>query len=222
MGMATLRVIIELAGQPVAGATQYGGLTFKAVDDKGNALKAQEAFVAREKGFVPLDRSLMWLGRSAPPDRIRLELNLDTSKREATKLASIDGSVKLLTGTPVDVLIADADKWLNKPLENRELADVGLKATIASFNPKGGGLGSYVKVRVSGKMEAMAKLDVVDANGKPLSQGSGVSRGFAGSPSMYEVFGDAPLPAGAKVKITLLKDVKELEVPIQLKDVPLP
>jgi hypothetical protein len=222
MGMTTLRVTIELEGEAIAGATQYSQLRFTAADDKGNALKAQEAFIPRGKGFIPLDRSLMWLGRPAPADRIRLELNLDSSKREATRLATLEGSVKLLTGKPVDVLIGDLEKLVNKPLENPELAEAGIKATLAQFNTKGAGVGSYVKLKVAGKVEALAKVDVVDASGKSLSQGSGVSRGFAGGPSMYEVFGDAALPAGAKMKITLLTDLKEMEVPIKLKDVPLP
>jgi len=222
--ITTLRVTLELAGDAIPGATQYGGLTFKATDDKGNVIKPLEnPFAPKGKTFAALDRTLMWLGRDdAPTDRIRLDLQMEASRREASKIATLDGSVKLLTGTPVDVLVTEPEKTVNKQLTNHELVAAGLKVTLTTFNAKGGVVGSYVKAKVSGKLEAMGKIDVVDASGKSLSQGSGISHGFAGGPSTYEVFGDAPLPAGAKVKIMILSDVKEIEVPFQLKDIVLP
>lgn len=223
VGMSSvLQVVIELIGEPAGTATQFGQLAFKAADDKGAVLKQRKPFVGDNDKMTQLDRTMMWLGMTPPKDRIRLELNMDIASRQATKIASIDGSVTLLSGTPMDIFVSDLGKHANKPLENRELADAGLKATIATYNPRGAASGAYIRLQVTGDLSAMASIDVVDPAGKTLTQGSGVSPGYAGRPTTYDVFGDAPLPATARLKITLLTDIKKVAVPIKLKDVPLP
>ncbi|MEX2213226.1 MAG: hypothetical protein WD768_03805 [Phycisphaeraceae bacterium] len=219
---SSVSVSVELQGGPVADAVAIGLLKVKASDDKGNELK-QSTFMllGGDDKFTTIDRHQMWLGLEDPPkDRIRLNLNFVAPPREATKLASIEGSVKLMVGKGQDLIVANPGKQVNKEIVDPLLKQAGIKVTLESFDPKGGSFVSYAKVRVQGKIGALAKFDIVDEAGKSLVNGFSVG-GFEDIYS-HEALGTDPLPAGARLRLTVITDMKEVEVPIKLKDVPLP
>ena len=215
-------VSVELQGDLIADAVAIGPLKVKAADDKGNDAKQIEfGFPGDDKRFTPIDRLQMWLGLDDPPkDRIRLNIDLSAPPRAATKLASIEGTVKLLVGKGQDLIITNPDKQTKKELADPLLKQAGIKVTLESFDPKGGTFVSYAKLRVEGKVGALAKVDIIDENGKSLIDGYSVG-GFEDVYS-HEVLGTEPLPANAKLKLTVITDMKEVDMPIKLKDVALP
>ena len=218
---ASLNVHVLLQGKPVLGAARYGQIKFKATDDKGTDLKMRESFLD-EKEWIAIDREGLKIERPLPADTMRVQLSMAAAPRGATKIASLSGTAKVLAGTPVEVVIDDPASRVGKELEHLELTKAGLKITLTSFNAKGGaGLGVYVKLKVVGKEWAIARMDAIDGDGKVRSDGSAASGGVV-TPLSYEIYGQAALPDGAKLRITVLSDLKEIEVPIELKDVPLP
>ena len=218
---ASLNVHVLLQGKPVLGAARYGQIKFKATDDKGTDLKMRESFLD-EKEWLAIDREGLKIESPLPADAMRVQLSMAAAPRGATKIATLSGSVKVLAGTPVEVVIDDPASRAGKEIEHVELTKAGLKITLTTFNGRGGaGLGVYAKFKVVGKEWAIAKMDAIDADGKVRSDGSAASGGVV-TPLSYEIYGQAALPDGAKLRITVLSDLKEIEVPIELKDVPLP
>lgn len=220
---SSLMVIALLKGESLPGAVRMGELTFKAVDDKGAELAQRTKFFAKED-FTPVDRSGRDLEAALPADVIRIEMMMAAPSRQATKLTKLQGSVKLLVGLPVEVIVdAPADK-LNKEIEDPALKAAGIKVMLMSFNPKGGaGLGVYARLRVIGKEWAIVRMEAIDPDGKVRSNGGGGGAGVGVVPSItYEIYGEAPLPEGSKLRLTVLKDMKQITVPIELKDVELP
>ncbi len=219
----SLRVTALLSGQVVADAVRYRDLKIKAVDDKSNVLQQQRTdFGPDLKDSQPLDRSQMWFGVKNPPrDKIKLAITLDTPPRSATKIATLEGSVKLLAGKSTDVLIKDPGRHVGKTLDAAELKSAEVNLKLTEFNPKGGPLVVYAKIKATGKLDAISRIDIVDDKDNPLSTGSSVVTGLVGA-TTYEILGEDPLPETARLKITLITDVKEIEVPIKLRDVELP
>ena len=218
-----LLVTAILTGQPAADAVRYRDLKIQATDDKGNSLKQQRPeFGLDLKDSQPLDRAQMWFGIKNPPrDKIKLTIPLDTPPRSATKLATIDGSVKLLVGKGKDVVVKDPGRHVGKTLDAAELKAAEVTLKLTEFNAKGGPLVVYAKIKASGKLDAISRIDIVDDKDHPLSTGSSVVTGLVGA-TTYEILGEDPLPESARLKITLITDLKEIEVPIKLRDVELP
>jgi len=222
-GSSSLMLHVLLKGDLIAGAVRMGELTFKAKDDLGNDLKMRSNWID-EKEFRSVDRSGRGLEDALASETIRVELMMDAPLRKAAKLATVEGSIKLLVGSPVDVVIDMPGEKVNKEIEDASLKAAGVKVMLMSFNPKGGaGLGVYARFRIIGKEWAITSLAVLDEKGKVLSKGSGGGSGVGIVPSItYEIYGEDPLPEGAKLRLTVLKDVKAVAVPIALKDVELP
>ena len=94
---AGLKVTLNVTGALPAKALRYGFVTVgEAVDDKGNRLaKVKTIFNrAQRDGFVTIDS---WK-RGGVKDGFQFELYLAETKRQASKLARLTGSLKLLTG----------------------------------------------------------------------------------------------------------------------------
>ncbi len=222
-GLSSLMVHVLVKGERIAGAVRFGELTFKATDDKGNELKMR-AGVTDGKNLQEVDRSGRSPEESLPSDTIRLELMMDAPPRAATQVAKLEGSVKLVVGTRAQVVVDAPQDKVNKEIEDGALKAAGVKVMLMSFNPRGGaGLGVYARFRVIGKGWAIVEMAALDDQGKVRSIGGGGGSGVGVVPSItYEIFGEQPLPEGSKLRLTVLTDVKEITVPIEIKDVPLP
>lgn len=218
---SSLTVSVELKGEMIVDAVGFGSITFKATDDKGNDLKPITFGLSGDGDMQPIDRHQMWLGLDDPPkDRIRLDLHMAAPPRSATKLAAIEGSIKLQVGKGKEIFIANPANKVKKELEDALLKQAGIKVTLESFDPTGGAFVTYARVKAEGKIGSLAKMEVVDEAGKSLGNGSSIT-GF-GDTASYEVLGTDALPAGARVKLTVITDMKVIEVPIKLMDLELP
>jgi hypothetical protein len=220
--MRTLGVTIELSGEPMTRARRRRSPTFKATDDTGTHLLPRGKIEAPQDAYLPLDRDRSSV--EAPRDRIAIDLEMEAPARRATHIVSLEGSVKLLTGDLVEVLFGDLGKRIGRPLRSQKLAGAGLDVRLTKFDPRRGG---EAKVTVGGKLERLEKIEIVDAAGKSLEassgdSGTGTGTGRGTVDLTHDAHWDRPLPAGARLKVTVLVSVQEIDVPIKLRDVPLP
>jgi hypothetical protein len=168
------------------------------------------------KDFSKIDRKHMFFfekNAAEKKDRLKLELNLETSKREA-KTVSIDADLIVREGEAVPVTNVSLDKLPSSPLKIPLLTASGGSLTLQAKQKKGEI--SFDLVDPKGVINA---YEVVDAAGKVISTGYN-SMGFNGKQSVSLNYDGAP--ATAFLKVTCVKDLKERRIPVKLQDLPLP
>jgi len=217
-----LTLALHVTGPAAAKAKRAGHVRItKALDDKGNSLLPKKrSFGSRMRdGYKTVNEYM----RHGVKDGFKLDLSLAQSQRAATKISSLTGSFKLLTGEKVaDGTIPDVKSLEGKDAAHPVLAAAGLKVKIvkASGGFMGGGPRaiSYVP---GGNTDALVDVELVDSAGKEIQSSSGSVRMGSG-PRTYHVEAMGKLPPKAGLKLKVLTGAKSTTVPLELKDIPLP
>ncbi len=229
-----LTLTVELSGDTVARATKYGFVTINsAKDDTGKELKKApkgRSFRDNTTSFVEINRKMMYWRmneREAPKDRIKVDLRLDLPSRSAKNITLVDGFLKLQTGQPVKVVTDDVRTKVGKTLQDPRLEKCGVQVKIISSK---GGSGMFdfgpddpskaVGVQVSGKLDAIQELRLVDSSGDRLNTGS-MSMGSDTSKT-YFLESEDSLPQNTKLVITVVEGQEEVKIPFKFQDIPLP
>jgi hypothetical protein len=106
--------------------------------------------------------------------------------------------------------LTDPSDW------HEQLEKLGVKVNIIKPEPDGGFI-----YEVAGKLDALHQAQVVDAQGKPLETGG--SSSFSDGESLHrEISLEKPLPADAKLKLSLIVKAENVPVAFELKDLKLP
>ncbi len=213
-----LIVAITLSGKPAAEASYFGLLSVeKAEGDNGAAIELGDGYFFEKslEGFVKIDRKRSFLNKH-PDDGVLVPIELKPSAGKITKIAAVEGSVKIRTGgTRKTIEVGGlADK------ANTAVDDPALKAAGIEQLKLGKITDEALSYEVRGSHEAIYSVAIVDAVGKSLVNGN--SRSASGKQVHCELFYSKKLPADATLKITLLTGTREMEVPFSLKDLPVP
>ena len=211
-----LKLVIEVQGEDVARASHFGMFELEsAVDNTGDKLKLNDdalGFHDFRREFVAIYRAQMFLGEDNPPkDLIRIELPLESPARAAEKI-SLRGKLQLKKVETVDVVVPTAPG----DVKHEQLDKLGLKLKIVKPEQENG-----LAYEVSGKLESLNEAQVVDAQGKPIET-MGSSSSSDGDTLHRDIYLEKPVPADAKLKLSLVTKAENVPVNFELKDVKLP
>lgn len=222
MGGESLTVQVRLEGREVEGAKQAKKLTItEAKDDTGQSLKPEEqTFFGGGfgmSGFGDDDKK---------PKGLPIDIRLEPASRKATKIVSIKGTAQVMAGGQAKVVsIGKLTTMFGKAVTDPALTAAGVKVTV--LDPKkakaglnfGGGDEPGITLEITGPEDAIEKMEVLDG-GKNVSNGSssfGMNDKRTTTLSL-----EKPLNDAMTVKLHLMVGQKLVDVPIDLKDIPLP
>ncbi len=211
-----LKLVLEVQGPDVAQASHYGMLELDAAaDDKGGKLKLNEdalGFDDIRKEFVEIDRGHMFMGEENPPqDLIRVELPFQPPARAASTI-SLRGKLQLKRVQTVDVLVPVTPG----EVKNEQLEKLGVKFKIVKPEDERG-----FAYEVSGKLDALHEVSIIDAQGKALKT-TGRSSFGSDEEQQCEITLEQAVPADGKAKLSLVVKSENVPVAIDLKDLKLP
>ncbi|KKL85830.1 hypothetical protein LCGC14_1950800, partial [marine sediment metagenome] len=154
-----------------------------------------------------------------------MDLKLAVASRQASRIAELTGSFKLLVGGKVtEVVVKDVGALVGKTVSNAQLKSAGL--TVKIVKPTGGFFGGgdatkSIAFVVEGPAEMLLGVEMVDEAGKVVKTSGGWSR-MGGGPKIRTLTVRGAMPAKSGLKIKLLAGGKTATVAISLKDIPLP
>lgn len=216
-----LTVTLLLQGKPVEEATHWGMIHFTSVvDDQGNSLAPRTGSgPIALNDYEELNREHMWFFQDVKPkDKIKVDIPLSPAPRSATKIATMTGTLKLNQVQAKDVIVADLDKLVGKNVADKTLAAAGITVKISKFQRRKGS--GEVELKVTDPNKMLQDADLVDANGKKLSNFSS-SFGFNNTKTISMGAGDT-LPADTRVKLSIKTGQKEVVVPFKITNLALP
>ena len=133
-----MTITIEVQGPEAEAATHYGHMTIKAAKtDAGGTLESLRPrsfeFEDMRTNFAKIDRNMMFdgLADETAKDLLKFELRFKPSPRGALELKTVEGSLKLRTGTQKDVLVGDLSGKFGVVIKDKDLAAAGIEAKIA-------------------------------------------------------------------------------------------
>ncbi|MBI1373064.1 MAG: hypothetical protein GC159_10065 [Phycisphaera sp.] len=215
----TTTVTLQLAGKEVEAATHAGYIKItRAVDDKGNDLSPAKSNFSfgGQNSYDELNREHMWFFEDVKPkDRIKVSLMLSQAPRQATKIASLEGTLKLKSATLKDVMVGGLAGQVGKAVADPAIKAAGATVTITKVDTAS----KQVEMKVTDPNDRIAEYDVVDASGNSLSNGRS-SFGFNNTKTVS--IDCRSLPANAKLKLSVATSTTETDVPFKLTDIELP
>jgi len=211
-----LKLVVEVKGADVAGASHFGMLELaEATADQGGKLKLNErafGFHDARSEFVPIDRERMYFGQEHPPqDCILVEIPFELPVRTAATF-SVRGKLQLKKVETVDLLVPTTEG----EVKNEQLKKLGLTFKVVKSEQP-----NSIAFEVKGELEALHAVDVVDAQGKPLDTSGSSSMGDEET-SYRDISLENPVPADAKLKLSLVVKSEDVPVAFELKDLKLP
>jgi hypothetical protein len=218
---AALKLVLALDGAEAESATQYGRVEIEeAADNTGASLIARHDTLhspAKFKEYANAFFRNSKFGGKSESAKPQVELDLAMPGRAAVKIAHLRGSLELCDGGKTNTVEVAALKHAGKkpvPLPNG--SPVGLTIAVASDDNV-----RSIRVESTGDDDAVASLEVVDANGKRISSGMS-SWSLNGGPVQKSLSLAKPLDDSMKLVVKIISDRKFAKVPFDLKDVPLP
>jgi len=222
VGRATdaLKVTLSLKGPEADAGERYGKLKLdEAVDDKGtNLIPEKDSFNEAEK-FKEYSNAFFRkfdIEQKKPATAPQIELTLKAPKRAATKIARLRGSFMLAqAGTLKTVTLACQKTAGKKKMDIPATAGIGITVIFKAATE-----GNSVGLEITGDETAMESIEVLDAEGKTVSNGmSSWSMGGVVSRSLDL---EKPLDDSMKVVAKIAMDRKFTKIAFDLKDVALP
>ena len=220
---------LRVEGPEVAGATEYGGLKItEATDDTGASLKPEQ--VAFGDDFMPLQG--MFPGREEQPGRAaEIRVSLAAPQRHAATITRVKGEVKIRAGGEKKVVtVARVKERVGKRVDDAALKAAKLTVTVVDPKAAGNGNGGLapdaafgaeaVSVKIVGDPAAVKQVDVVGPDGRSISQGR--SSSGSGNTTVHTIMLDRAPGGSAALTIDLLVGQKDVRVPLDLKNIPLP
>ncbi len=213
-------VTVRIEGEQAKGATHYGQIKItEAVDDTGKSLKPSEdrASFAGEDGFTEITR--MRMGDEKPRNmETKIDLRLEVPARNATKIARLKGSFQVKAGGQEKVVsVPKVKALLGQSLKDPALAAAKLQIKLAKAGEPGGE--PTLTMEVTGPIAAIQNADVLDAKGAKVNNGYSKS---GGETTTYALTLERPLDDTMTLKLSLIVGQKIVDVPLDLKDIPLP
>ena len=231
-----IELTLHVDGPDVQGARKYGKLkTTKAVDDVGTDLTTKGAgpASANNDNFEEV-REPQTFGRrddEPKPTGFDLQLKLPTpSARSAKTIKLVAGQLQVLVGGEKKIVTVKPVKSnLGKTVDDPALKELGVQFKLidpaqrqnrAAGLSIGGRAGRSVSAEISGNIDALAEVTIVDAAGKKLSNGAMWSDNAGTRSISYDL--EEPLPDDAALQLEVWPGQKTVTVPFELRDVKLP
>jgi hypothetical protein len=165
----------------------------------------------------------MWFfEEEKPKDKIKMKLQLGLGSRSAVKIARLKGNLVLRELATKDHLIEGPREKVGKPIAGGPLEKLGLKLTITEFKPDDASPQATLKFHDPKKI--VTDTVMVDATGKTvLSRTSWYRSGDEFQVQLGGGFGEGePLAKDVRLKVTTAAGAKDVTIPFDLKDIPLP
>jgi hypothetical protein len=225
-----IELTLHIDGPDVQGARKIGNLTVtKAVDDVGTDLNKQDEATMSSDSFQEIQEPMSFGDddKKPKPTGFDLDVNLpQPSARNAKMIKQVSGSVQVLVGGEKKIVkVQKLKSSLGKAVDDPVLKSAGV--TIKLLDPGSAGLATMmgekdktVPAEISGNMDLIAKVRIVDAADEDHSQMSMKSGEEGKSTVMY--FLDKSLDDDLTLEIELWPGQKTVTIPIELKDVKLP
>jgi hypothetical protein len=230
-----LRIVVDLIGPLAQAAEAVGEVAVTSVkSDIDTSLTFEGARVAdREgdplEGFVDVTSQTAGISET-PPGALRVILNLTPPNQSIGGISQLNGNLKLRTVRErTETILSDLQSRVGPPegdaamaqkmVTDRELIKFGLKPAVAI------GANQVMMRLVEGKDDRISAVSLLDHNGLPLTgvnasvrEGSGNARGrkiYA-----FQFPGGVPQKIGMKIAVNM--GVRDISIPIRLRDMPLP
>jgi hypothetical protein len=231
-----IELTLHVDGPDVAGARKYGKLTtIKAVDEVGTDLTAKgKGPSGNNDGFQEI-RQPQTFGRMShdepKPTGFDVDLKLPTpSARAAKTIKLVSGEMQVLVGGEKKIITVNPIKSnLGKTVDDPTLKELGVQFKLVDPTQRakgvpglsfGGRAGRSVSADISGNIDAIASVSIVDAAGKKLSNGAMWSDNGGTRSISYDL--EKVLPDDAALQLEVWPGQKTVTVPFELKDVTLP
>jgi hypothetical protein len=223
---------LYIDGADVKGARKFGKLKVtKAVDDVGTDLtKKSEDSMDMSEQFQDIQEPMRFgMDENKPkPTGFEVELKLPTpSARGAKSIKQVSGSVSVLVGGEKKVVqVKKLKSGLGKAVEDAALKQVGVTVTLVDPGKAGpmammmGEKDKSVTAELSGNIDAIAEVSIVNVAGDKQSQGSMFNDD--GPKRVVTYFLENNLSDDMALQIEVWPGQKTLTIPIELKDVTLP
>lgn len=211
-----LTVLLRISGPAIKNArlAEPPKIT-EAKDDTGADLMPPKDDEIRDGGHF-----MMGIGEhDEAKDVVAVSVRLKLPARKATRIATLTGQVTLNSGGEEKVVnTAGLAQLVNKDIESADLKAAGVTIRVLPAEDK---TGKSLKLRIGGSTQAIMSVDVLDAAGESLVQGTGTSTDEKGvTETTYDLSG--PMDAKTTLKVTVLIGQKKVVAPFTLKDVDLP
>jgi len=212
-----LKITLEFDKVGLVAATKYKFQINSAKDDSGKALKLKG--MNAEK-FKKLDRKFMYFGdKEKNPNKIKLELSLDTTERKA-KTVSVDGVLLVKAGDQSAVFIKNAAAMNQQKFEHDVLKKAGVNIIVGAKSEFGNDSQEGISMEITGKLDAIAEVKLMDAKGKTVSNGSSSST-FNGK-MFKKIYTKGKPGKDLMVKLMIITKEVERKLPFKLENVELP
>ncbi|MBT4864727.1 MAG: hypothetical protein HON53_06325 [Planctomycetaceae bacterium] len=215
-----LDVLVTMLGESAKKGIAWGFVKLKSVEGPDGLplkLKVREFSFNGEptKEFVRVKRG--GFENRHPDDGMTAAITLEHPSKPIQNVAAIEGSVKLLFAKEQKTITVDAfPSRAGKAVSHPDLKPTGLRFKLEREN-----MGFKLSL-VGGNKNSLAKVEAVDADGKPLEDAN-VSRITFGKETYYGIssFG-AKVPANAALKLTVNLGIEELDVPFRFENLSVP
>lgn len=226
-----LIVTLELQGPALKNLTHYGKIDIQnAIDDAGNKLTLHENF---KDGLTELDKEFALVNRehmyffedSVPEDKVRVELKFNATKRAASKITGINGTIGIRVGEINEVTIPAVTTKIGKKIADSTLAAAGIEMTVIDPSKGSGffvgaGDGTSVTLQFAGDPQSVLEVELIDANGESMQAMSMWNR--ESSTARCTLMADTEIPADAAIKMKVSTGTSTFDVPFGLKHLELP
>ena len=211
-------VSVVLRGKPAAEAIAFGLVQLKSIVDAAGTTLAPKApkYAAKDptKFLLKVDRSDSFFAKH-PEGGVRVPLRFAQPAKASTKLAVVEGSLKLKTGgTPKIVTVEGPASGNRRAIDDEVLKTAGIDLVV---DPQGQ---RSVAVEISGNHEAVEKLQLLDSRGRDLQ--NGISTSSANGSTTITLMSGRSIPANAQLRITVRFDAQEVDVPFRLTNLKVP
>lgn len=214
----SMELTLSLNGPEAESAVRYGDLKLEeAVDELGNSLIPEKEGFHDPAKFKEYANAFFRKSRFGgdKPAAPQVEIDLALSKRAATKIARLRGSLSVANaGTIQSVELANLGAG-PKAMPIPEAANLKITASVTGENSRS------VSLEISGDDNALESIIVIDAAGKDVSNGMS-SWSMNGGPEHKSLGLNKPLDASMKLVAKVALNRKITKVPFDLKDIPLP
>jgi hypothetical protein len=154
------------------------------------------------------------------PKAFYAQVNLRMSARQAQRIASLKGEVRVSVGggeKPAVVTVPAVKALGGKKVEHPDLARAGLTLQVAEQGPQEQ---LELALMISGEVPRDSDVSVVGADGKSVSTGCSGSSGKNAIQQLMKL--QRPLNDTDRLRITLPLGQKKVTIPFDLKDIELP
>jgi hypothetical protein len=243
-----IELSLHVDGADVQGARKYGKIALtQAVDDVGTDLsKKGEGPKAPMKEMREIRKPMSFGNRNeAKTTGFDFDLDLPTPSARSAKSINVSGTFQVVVGGEKKVVeVKPIKASLGKTVDDPALKAVGVTVEIVDPGTPAGGASASpaappprakkrsahasispdatqgLSLMLSGKLDEIAQIDILDAAGKKLNNGSMSQE--TGGKRLINYGIDGGLPKDAVLHIEVWPGQKTLTVPFELKDVKLP